>query len=380
MFTVMPIYGTRPEAIKMAPIVRALEQSSVMSAAPVVTGQHREMLAQVNSVFGISPVADLDIMSERQSLNQIASRVLERLDPVISQHEPDAILVQGDTTSAMAGAIAAFNRAIPLVHVEAGLRSGNLLNPFPEEANRKLITQLAKLHLAPTTESRQNLVFEGVSPNDIVVTGNTVIDALFDVLKRMPRAARRQVESLVGGEQPVVLVTAHRRENHGEPMRQIGAAIRLLAEKFPDHTFLLPLHPSPDVREQLRSALGSATNVVMSEPLNFPEMALAISRSILVITDSGGVQEEAPALGKPVLVMRENTERPEGVSAGTARLVGTATKSIVDAASNLLTNQAAYEAMANAVNPYGDGHASERTLGAIAELLGCGTRLPSFAS
>jgi UDP-N-acetylglucosamine 2-epimerase (non-hydrolysing) len=343
----------------------------------VVTGQHREMLDQVNDLFGIVPAADLDIIQPRQTLEDITSRALQRLRPVLERERPDAVLVQGDTTTCFAAALAAFYQQIPVVHLEAGLRTDDRYNPFPEEVNRRLTTQLAALHLAPTSISRANLLRDGVDPRDVVVTGNTVIDALLDVVGRGVPFSRPELAAVEGND--VVLVTAHRRESWGEPMRASGRAIARLARAFPHVVFVLPAHLNPVVREVLLPLLQGAPNVVITEPLAYGDFARLMSLSRVVLTDSGGVQEEAPSLGKPVLVMRETTERPEAVSAGTVRLVGTDEERIVAEVSALLTDPVAYGAMARAVNPYGDGLAAGRSVAAVEHLFGYSGRPADFA-
>ncbi|NUL47911.1 UDP-N-acetylglucosamine 2-epimerase (non-hydrolyzing) [Cellulosimicrobium funkei] len=379
---IMPIYGTRPEAIKMAPIVRALQADDRFECFTTVTGQHREMLDQVNEIFGITPDADLNIMRPGQTLNGIMERTLAGLDSLIQEQKPDAVVVQGDTTTSTAGAIAAFYLGVPVVHAEAGLRSGDLFSPFPEEANRKITSQVASLHLAPTSTSKANLLAEAITPDDIVVTGNTVIDALLTtVQKRIPftdPALRDLAERAATGDGKVLLVTTHRRENQGDAMRGVGRALARLAREIPGLTLVLPAHRNPVVREAVLPALEGLDNVLVTEPLAYGEFTHLMNVADLVLTDSGGVQEEAPSLGKPVLVMRENTERPEAVTAGTVKLIGTDEERIVAESTALLTDNAAYETMAHAVNPYGDGRAAERTAAAIAGLLGVGERIDEF--
>ncbi|WP_417234096.1 non-hydrolyzing UDP-N-acetylglucosamine 2-epimerase [Arthrobacter sp.] len=374
----MPIYGTRPEAIKMAPIVKALEASERFECIVTVTGQHREMLDQVNELFGITPTHDLNIIQPRQTLNGVLTKTIQGLDALFAKDQPDAVIVQGDTTTVTAGALAAFNRGIPVIHVEAGLRSFNIFSPFPEEANRKITSQVSSLHLAPTTTSRDNLLREAIDPKSIVVTGNTVIDALLEVVERKVPFADEALERLTATGQRMVLVTSHRRENQGEAMKGIGRALARLADAEPDVHFVLPAHKNPAVREALLPAVQDKSNVTVTEPLAYGEFTRMLAAAEVVLTDSGGVQEEAPGLGKPVLVMRENTERPEAIVAGTVRLIGTDEQRIFDEVSTLLNDRDAYDEMANAVNPYGDGHAAERTVAAISELLGVGTRLSDF--
>lgn len=376
----MTVYGTRPEAIKVAPIIKALEESDNFESIPVVTGQHREMLDSVNKLFGIEPVRDLNIMSANQGLNGIVAKVINGLDEVYAELEPDAVIVQGDTSTVMGAAIAAFNRQIPVVHVEAGLRSGDINSPFPEEANRKLTSQISKLHLAPTSTSKANLLREALPEKEIVVTGNSVIDALLEVVEKPVEFTDQTVAELVAqkDDAPIVLVTTHRRENLGESMQNIGRAVATLAGKYPGYRFLLPAHKNPLVRENVLPHLEGLQNVFVTEPLAYAEFAHVIAASRIVLTDSGGVQEEAPSLGKPVLVMRENTERPEAVGAGTVRLVGTDYDRIVEEVSALIDDEKHFASMANAVNPYGDGRAAERTVAALEQLFGLGQRLSDF--
>jgi len=376
--TIMPIFGTRPEAIKMAPIVRALMESELFECVVTVTGQHREMLDQVNELFGITPDHDLNILQPGQSLTDIMTRTMSGLDTLFAAGKPDAVIVQGDTTTSTAGAIAAFYHGIPVVHVEAGLRSGNLLSPFPEEANRKITSQIASLHLAPTTTSRANLLAEGVAAADIVVTGNSVIDALLTTVDKQVPFTDPALESLAASGRRILLVTTHRRENQGDAMRGVGRALARIADAEPELTIVLPAHKNPVVREAVLPALDGKPNVVVTEPLAYGEFTRMLSLAHIVLTDSGGVQEEAPSLGKPVLVMRDNTERPEAVEAGTVALIGTDEERIVAEVSRLLHDASHFEAMANAVNPYGDGLASDRTIAAIAELLGVGSRVEEF--
>ena len=378
MQRVMTIYGTRPEAIKVAPVIRALEAHPELESVTVVTGQHREMLDQVNEIFGIVPDHDLDVFAHGQTLNALAAKVFAGLDAVLVEHRPDAVLVQGDTTTVAAASIAAFYRQIPVVHLEAGLRSGDIGSPFPEEANRRVTTQVTALHLAPTPTSRDNLLREATDPATVAVTGNTVIDALLHTVgQRLPFTDERLV-LLEKEARPVVLVTTHRRENWGGAMEGVGRALGRLARCYPDHVVVLPAHRNPVVREAVLPHLEGLDNVLVTEPLAYGEFTRLMAAASVVLTDSGGVQEEAPSLGKPVLVMRENTERPEAVEAGTVRLIGTDEERIVAEVSRLVDDATAYAAMANAVNPYGDGRAAERSVAAIAELLGVGRRLPDF--
>ena len=373
---ILVVYGTRPEAIKMAPMVKALGKSESMVPVVAVTGQHRAMLDQVNGLFGIAPAHDLNIITERQQLQDITARVLCGISDIIAKEEPHAVVVQGDTTTCFAGALAAFYKKVPVVHLEAGLRTGDIYNPFPEEMNRRLATRLAAIHLAPTHTSRDNLLADGVAPREIFTTGNTVIDALLDVIARDLPIENPDLARLTG--QRVVLITAHRRESWGAPMASAARAIARLAKTFPDTVFLLPAHLNPVVREVLLPPLQHLSNVVITSPMAYGDFAQAMKKSTIVLTDSGGVQEEAPSLGKPVLVMRDTTERPEAVSAGTVKLVGTNEDAIVNETTRLLTSQAAYDSMAKAVNPYGDGLAAGRCVKAIENFFGLAERPADF--
>lgn len=375
--TVMVVYGTRPEAIKLAPVVGCLRASPHLRVVVTVTGQHRALLDQVNDLFGIVPDVDLDVLRPRQQLHEVTQRVLTGLTEAIRREGPDAVVVQGDTTTAFVAALAAFYEQVPVVHVEAGLRTAHRYDPFPEELNRRLTGQLATVHLAPTPLARDNLLREGIDPGSVVVTGNTVIDALLDVVDRRLPLEDPALSVLDGS--PAVLVTSHRRESWGAPMSRTAAAVARLAKEFSHVRFVLPAHPNPRVREVLLPPLDGMDNVTVTDPLSYPDFARAMEASLIVLTDSGGVQEEAPSLGKPVLVLRETTERPEAVRAGTVRLVGTDEDLIVQEVSTLLRDPAAYAAMAHAVNPYGDGSAAPRTRAAIEELLGLGHRLPDWA-
>ena len=373
----MTVYGTRPEAIKVAPVIKALSGDDRFESVVVSTGQHREMLEQVNKRFGIDPDHDMGLMKPGQSLNELVSRAIQGLDPIIEEEKPDVIISQGDTSTAMVAALAGFHRGVKIVHLEAGLRTGNILSPFPEEANRKIIGQLASLHLAPTEQSKENLRRENFRSKDIVVTGNTVIDALLTAKEWDVTFDDERLQALQNSDQKVVLVTTHRRENL-DAMAEIGGAVQDLAKAFSDLVFALPLHLNPKVRGAVLPEVESLSNVVITDPLPYDQFTALLNRAHLVLTDSGGVQEEAPSLGKPVLCMRENTERPEAVVAGTVKLVGTKRDRIVAESRNLLEQEAAYEAMANAINPYGDGRAANRALAAIASMLGVGKKLPDF--
>ncbi|MGO2812856.1 MAG: non-hydrolyzing UDP-N-acetylglucosamine 2-epimerase [Brevibacterium aurantiacum] len=365
----MVIYGTRPEGIKVAPVIKALDEDDWLTPIVVVTAQHREMLDQVNEVFEIEPDVDLNLMAHGQTLNRIAGSVISGIDVVLEEHAPDAVLVQGDTTTVMGAAIAAFNREIPVVHLEAGLRSGDINSPFPEEANRKIVSQIARVHLAPTMVSRANLLADGVPDENIHVIGNTVIDALHRAVDRPTEITVPELKDLADDDRRVLLVTTHRRENLGDNMENIGRAMRQLATSYPDLLIVWPAHKNPRVRAAIAPQIEDLDNVVSIEPVEYGEFSHMIAASDIVLTDSGGIQEEAPSLGKPVLVLRENTERPEAVDAGTVKLIGTETDRIVSEVSRLLDDKKAYREMANAVNPYGDGQSAARSIAIIRELL-----------
>lgn len=362
----------------MAPIILALREADDIRCIVTVTGQHREMLDQVTELFGIVPDHDLNILQPGQSLSGIMTRTIDGLEKLFAVERPDAVIVQGDTTTSTAAAIAAFYRGIPVIHLEAGLRSGDMLSPFPEEANRKITSQIASLHLAPTSTSKANLVAEGIAEADIVVTGNSVIDALLTTVNKDISFTDPRLEELANNGRRILLVTTHRRENQGDAMRGVGRALARIAAAEPDLTVVLPVHRNPVVREAVLPALNGQSNVIVTEPLPYGEFTRMLALSHIVLTDSGGVQEEAPSLGKPVLVMRDNTERPEAVLAGTVALIGTDEERIVREVSRLLHDQEHFSAMANAVNPYGDGRAARRTLAASRELLGVGARIEEF--
>jgi UDP-N-acetylglucosamine 2-epimerase (non-hydrolysing) len=365
---IMIIYGTRPEAIKMAPVIAGIEASERLTSTVAVTGQHRDMLDQVNQLFGIRPAHDLNIIQPRQSLQDVTVRALAGLGDVIRAARPDMVAVQGDTTTSFVAALAAFYEKVPVVHIEAGLRTADPYSPFPEEINRRLTSQIASLHLAPTATSRANLVAENIKPEHIVITGNTVIDALLDVVARKIAYTDSELESLRGRR--IVLVTAHRRESWGEPMAQSARAIATLARRFADVVFVLPAHLNPVVREVLLPPLNGLSNVLITGPLPYGQFCRLMQESYLILTDSGGVQEEGPSLGKPVLVMRDTTERPEAIEAGTVGLVGTDADLIVTEVSRLLLDRAHYADMSTASNPYGDGRAAGRSVQAIEHFFG----------
>lgn len=365
MKKVMCVFGTRPEAIKMAPVVKAIEQNENLQSIVTVTAQHREMLDQVLQLFQIIPDYDLNLMKQGQTLTDITAGVLRGLEDILKKEQPDLVLVHGDTTTTFAAALAAFYQQIPVGHVEAGLRSGNMYSPYPEEANRKLTGVMTSLHFSPTPEARQNLLRENADDSKIFVTGNTVIDALLATVKDHHQFADADLQALLDSPGKKVLITAHRRENQGEPMAHIFQAVRRLHETLPEVQFIFPIHKNPRVRELAARILGDLARVHIIEPLDYEPFANAMSRVDLIMTDSGGLQEEAPALGKPVLVLRDTTERPEAVTAGTVELVGTDEDLIYNTALTLLTDAEAYAKMANAVNPYGDGKACGRITVAI---------------
>ena len=359
------VLGTRPEAIKLAPVILAFQQASDFRTRVVLTGQHREMVSQVMDLFGLTADQDLALMAPKQTLTHVTCATLTGLKQDFADHPPDLVLVQGDTTTAFASALAAFYEQIPVGHVEAGLRTDNIFDPFPEEANRRLISQVALLHFAPTAVSAANLRASGVV-GDILTTGNTVIDALLLMAEKAPPFT---LPGLDFGKQRVILATVHRRENWGERLQDIGRAFKQVLDRFPDTALLLPLHRNPTVREPLQALLGDHPRAFLTEPLDYDQLVAAMRGSTLVLSDSGGLQEEAPALGKPVLVLRRTTERPEAVDAGTAKLIGTDTADILAEASHLLEDSVAYEAMARSHNPFGDGLASGRIVEAARTFL-----------
>jgi UDP-N-acetylglucosamine 2-epimerase (non-hydrolysing) len=365
---VLSVFGTRPEAIKMATVVKALAGADEIDARVCVTGQHREMLDQVLSLFSIVPDYDLAVMRPGQSLGEITSSVLSALDAVLSDFRPDLVLVHGDTTTTLAASLAAYYRQTPVGHVEAGLRTGNIYSPWPEEINRKVATAVCELHFAPTDQSRVNLLNENVPHDRIVVTGNTVIDALHDVVRLIQSdsklEARLAAQFGLSDDRRTILVTGHRRESFGDGFERICAALARLAER-PDVEIVYPVHLNPNVKGPVETLLGGFGNIRLLPPQDYLPFVYLMSRADLIITDSGGVQEEAPSLGKPVLVMRDTTERPEAVEAGTVRLVGTDAALIVSSVTSLLDDRRAYEAMSFAHNPYGDGKAAGRILAAI---------------
>jgi UDP-N-acetylglucosamine 2-epimerase (non-hydrolysing) len=354
------VFGTRPDAIKMAPVVHALAHDARFTCIPIATGQHREMLDDVLALFGIKPEHDLQVMTEEQTLTDVTTRVLERLGPVLADAKPDVVLVHGDTTTSTAAALAAYYKKIPVGHVEAGLRTDTIYEPFPEEMNRRLTGVIATHQFAPTPTSKQNLLREGKDPRSIVVTGNTVIDAFLWV------HARTTPDDVPRTDAPrLIFVEAHRRENLGEPLEAICRALRSVVERHPDVSILWPVHPNPAVAEPARRILGGSERIQLVAPVSYRKLVGAIGRCTIVATDSGGLQEEAPCLGKPVLVLRRVTERPEGVTAGTLKLVGTQEHDVAGALDELLDDAAAYQRMARAANPYGDGQAARRIADAL---------------
>ena len=368
---ILAVFGTRPEAIKMAPVVKALESSPEFQVKTVVTAQHREMLDQVLRIFKFEPEYDLNIMSPQQSLTEVTSRVLEGMEPILKHESPDLLLVHGDTTTTFASSLAAFYQGIKVAHVEAGLRTGDKLQPYPEEMNRLLTSKLSDIHFAPTLQARANLLQENIAPDSIFVTGNTVIDALLQCHANLPPRPE------AAAEKRMVLVTAHRRENWGEPLTRIISALKEILNSNPDLELLIPVHLNPTVRREFQAALGETPRVQLVEPLDYEAMVAALAEAYFVITDSGGIQEEAPSLGKPVLVLREKTERPEALAAGTVALVGTEPTQIVAAANRLLQDREAYARMSHAVNPYGDGKAAARIMAALRYIFGLSREAPA---
>ncbi len=365
---VMTIFGTRPEAIKMAPLVKALEQCESIESIVCVTAQHREMLDQVLEIFEITPDYDLNIMQQRQSLTGITARVLEGLDEVMKKVCPDIVLVHGDTTTTFAASLAAFYNKIKVGHVEAGLRTFDKYFPYPEEINRKLTGSIADLHFAPTITNKQNLINENVQEDRIFVTGNTVIDALNTTVSRDYTFETEILRKLDYTKRKIILVTAHRRENLGEPLENICNALKALVHQYEDVEIVYPVHLNPAVKETVFAILGDLPRTHLIVPLNVQELHNLMHKSYMVLTDSGGVQEEAPSLGKPVLVLRNETERPEAVEAGTVKVAGVDRENIFQMASALIEDRAAYDKMAKAVNPYGDGNACERIVKAILDV------------
>ena len=360
------VLGTRPEVIKMAPVIRAAQTDPRFSATLLHSGQHLELAEEMFRVFDLKPDLSLSVMEPNQSLFSVSARILERLAPVFAKDPYDMIVIQGDTTTAFLGALAGYYTKTPVAHVEAGLRTFDRFSPFPEEMNRRLAGALTELHFPPTDAARQNLLREGFSEENIVVTGNTVIDALLWALK-LPYQPSAEMKEMLSGSHRLVLITSHRRESFGEPHRRVFKALRQLADRHPDIRLLFPVHPNPNVRSQVAELLGHHPQITLCSPLGYLDFIHAMERSTLILSDSGGVQEEAPTLRKPVLVLRDHTERPEGLTSGALRLVGTDDQKILTQADLLLSNPDEYAAMTKNANPYGDGKASERILNAISQ-------------
>ena len=357
---ILCVIGTRPEAIKMSPVILALKKESWVNVRVLATAQHRHLLDQVLAFFEITPDLDLDIMQPNQPLTTLTARLLLKMDEVLLEEKPDAVLVQGDTTTVMTVALACFYHQIPTGHVEAGLRTWDINNPFPEEANRVITSKLARWHFAPTKGSLNNLLNEGVKASEIILTGNTVIDALL-----MTAAKNIKFGQELDANKRLVLVTSHRRENFGEPFRNICAALKALAKNNPDVQFLYPVHPNPNVKDVAHEFFSEQPNFLLCEPLDYPQFIAAMKSAYFILTDSGGVQEEAPALGKPVLVLRDETERPEAVEEGVVKLVGADYGKIISEAQRLLDDDSAYKKMAKGISPYGDGKAAERIVSTL---------------
>lgn len=366
--TIAVVFGTRPEAIKMAPVVQALRAEPRLRTIVCVTGQHRQMLDQILDTFGIAPDADLDLMQPNQTLAALTASAVLKVDQFLAARSPHLMLVQGDTTTAFASTLAAFYRKVPVGHVEAGLRTGNLLSPWPEEANRVLTTRLASLHFAPTAEARANLLREAVPSERIHLTGNTVVDALLATVRQV--TANPPIIPNLPAFERLVLITGHRRENFGASFEQICRGIADLAARFPGTSFVYPVHLNPNVRAPVHRLLSGRANVHLLEPLPYREFIHLFRQAAIVLSDSGGVQEEAPSLGKPVLLMRDTTERPEAVACGAVKLVGADAARIVAEGTRLLTDEAYYQKMSSVVNPYGDGRAAERIVAACRDFLG----------
>lgn len=374
---IMSIFGTRPEAIKMAPVVKALAAKPEFDSKVVVTAQHREMLDQVLELFAIQPDYDLDVMAAAQSLTQITCRVLTRLDEVLAVECPDMVLVHGDTTTTFAAALAAFYRQVPVGHVEAGLRTGAKYFPYPEEMNRCLTGVLADLHFAPTNVARGNLIREGVPQERIQVTGNTAIDALFLTVHKDYQFCHPALRAWDWNRYRILVVEAHRRENWGQPLENVCQAVAEIAERHPDVAVIFPVHLNPRVQEPVKRILGHRPRIHLLDPLGYADFANLMARAHMIVSDSGGIQEEAPSLGRPVLVLRDVTERPEAVAAGTVKVVGTDREEVVAAAQELLTDEGVYSRMAQAANPYGDGQAAQRIVSGLRHYFGLTQELPN---
>lgn len=378
MRNVLSVFGTRPEAIKMAPVVKTLEASADFHSMVCITAQHREMIDQVLDLFRIKPDYDLDIMKKNQTLSEITTRVMENMCGILRKVKPDLVLVQGDTTTAFVTALSAFYEQIPVGHIEAGLRTNNLKSPYPEEANRQLIGRLAAFHFAPTETSKSNLMGENVPEDRIFVTGNTIIDALYMVKKRidaydsdkLKERISPDVMQIIDGKKPYILVTCHRRENFGKGLADICSALKMISNHRPDIDIVYPVHLNPNVRKTVFDRLKDQRNIILLDPLDYLSFVALLDRSHIVLTDSGGIQEEAPSFGKPVLVMRNTTERPEAVEEGTVKLVGTSERDLLDNVFKLFQDDALYQKMSRAHNPYGDGRASEYIVDRLRQCLG----------
>ncbi len=373
---IMAIFGTRPEAIKMAPVVRELLKHPEIETKVCLTAQHREMLDQVVDLFQLPVDYDLDIMKQGQSLYDITDRVLLGLKEVLEKEKPDLVLVHGDTTTTFSATLAAFYQQIDVGHVEAGLRTGNMYSPFPEEANRRLTSVLTTLHFAPTETARQNLLKENQKDDHIFTVGNSVIDALLATVKKNYVFEDKELQDIEEHKR-IILVTTHRRENLGEPMRNVYRALRRLVETVPDTEVVFPVHRNPLVRQAVKEVLDGVPGIHLVDPMEYEPFTNLMARSAIILTDSGGIQEEAPSLGKPVLVLRDTTERPEAVASGTVKLVGTDEDKVYNTAYKLLTDEKAYKEMAESINPYGDGHTSERIVQAILYFYGISEKKPS---
>ena len=364
MLKILVVIGTRPEAIKMAPVILSLKKQKKLICEVCVTAQHRDMLDQVLTFFQIKPDYDLNIMTGNQQLNTITAKILSALDEIYQQCKPDLVLVHGDTNTSFAAALAAFYRKIKIGHIEARMRTGNLQLPFPEEGNRVLTTQISNYHFAPTKENVAHLKRSGVKTKNIIKTGNTVIDSLLLTSKKVKSFTSAITDSrltdIIQSKKKIILVTGHRRENLGNPLAQICDALLQIANKFPETTIIYPVHPNPNVNKPVYAALNNTPNIILTHPLDYPDFVLLMKHAYILLTDSGGIQEEGPSLGKPVLVLREITERPEALKAGTVKLVGTKSKNIVQHVSALVTSKTAYQKMSLKINPYGDGNAAAR--------------------
>jgi len=352
------VLGTRPEAIKLAPVIRIFKETKKIDVRLILTGQHKEMVLQVLDLFNIKADKDINIMQIGQSLNDITCRSLQGLFEEYQENRPDLLLVQGDTSTTFSAALAAFYQKIPVAHVEAGLRSNEIMNPYPEEVNRRLVSQIASIHFAPTVKAKQNLIKNGAL-GDIFVTGNTVIDSLLTIAKEN---SKLKINGICFNEKKFILATVHRRENWGEKLESISIGLKKIVDRFAGITLIIPMHPNLVVRATLQRILGNHPRIILVEPLDYKNLVAAIKECEFILTDSGGIQEEAPSLGKPVLVLRETTERPEAIEAGAAKLIGTGSIQIFEEASNLITNKELYESMSKKINPFGDGRASHRIL------------------